>query len=93
MLLEPYEALEDYATVRSELLKYEDTIAKKPEIVCITKIDSMTEEEIERFQKEIESHLDRKVLAISGISGRNVDLLKRLMLKTKEQRINEENKS
>lgn len=84
MLLEPYEALEDYATVRSELLKYEDTIAQKPEIVCLTKIDAMSEEEIEKFQKEIESHIDKKALPISSVSGRNLDLLKRLMLKTKE---------
>ena len=84
MLLEPYEALDDYATVRSELLKYEDTIAQKPEIVCLTKIDAMSEEEIEKFQKEIESHIDKKALPISSVSGRNLDLLKRLMLKTKE---------
>lgn len=93
MLLEPYEALEDYATVRSELLKYEDKIAKKPEIVCLTKIDSMTEEEIKRFQDEIEKHIDKKALPISSVSGRNLDLLKRLMLKTKHAKIaNEENK-
>ena len=86
MLLEPAEAIEDYATVRSELLKYEDTIAKKPEIVCLTKIDAMTEEEINKFQKEIEDNLDRKVLPISSVSGRNLDTLKRLMLQIKEQK-------
>lgn len=83
MLLEPYEALEDYATVRSELLKYEDTIALKPEIICLTKIDAMSEEEIEAFKKEVESSTDKNVLPISSVSGRNIDLLKRIMLKTK----------
>jgi GTP-binding protein len=83
MLLEPAEAIEDYATVRSELLKYEDTIAQKPEIICLTKIDAMAEEDISRFQKELEDNFDKKVLAISSVSGRNIDQLKRLMLKTK----------
>ena len=90
MLLEPYEALEDYATVRSELLKYEDKIAQKPEIVCLTKIDAMTDEEIERFQNEIEKHIDKKALAISSVSGRNLDLLKRLMVKTKQAKLSKE---
>lgn len=85
MLLEPFEALEDYATVRSELLKYSENIANKKEIVCLTKIDAMTEEEIKRFQDEMEKELDKKVLPISGVSGRNIDILKSLMLKTKER--------
>lgn len=83
MLLEPYEAVEDYATVRSELLKYKDAVAYKPEIVCLTKIDAMSEDEIERFKAAMEQHLDKNVLVISSVSGRNLDLLKRLMLKTK----------
>lgn len=83
MLLEPYEALEDYATIRSELLKYEGSIKNKKEIIVLTKIDAMTEEEISRFQEEIEKELDKKVLPISSVTGRNVDFLKRLMLETK----------
>lgn len=83
MLLEPYEAMEDYATIRAELLKYSDNIANKKEIVCLTKIDAMTEEEIERFVVTMEKELDKKVLPISAVSGRNIDILKRLMLKTK----------
>lgn len=84
MLLTPFEALEDYATVRQELLKYKDELGNKPEIVCLTKIDAMSEEEIEHFQKTMEEHLDKKVLPISSVSGRNLDFLKRLMLKTKK---------
>ncbi|MBG60376.1 MAG: GTPase ObgE [Halobacteriovoraceae bacterium] len=83
MLLDPYEALDDYATVKNELLKYKEELGHKPEIVCLTKIDAMTEEEISKFQKTMEETLDKKVLPISSVSGRNLDLLKRLMLKTK----------
>lgn len=84
MLLEPYEAIEEYATVRSELLKYKEAVAYKPEIVCLTKIDAMTEEEIAKFKTAMEEHLDKNVLVISSVSGRNLDLLKRLMIKTKQ---------
>lgn len=83
MLIGPYEAIEMYATVRAELLKYKDTVACKPEIVCLTKIDAMSEEEIKKFQVALEEHTDKNVLPLSSVSGRNLDLLKSIMLKTK----------
>jgi GTP-binding protein len=88
MLLEPFEAMEDYATVRSELIRFRDDIKYKPEIVCLTKIDAMTEEEINKFVVEMESQLDKKVLPISSVSGLNLDVLKRIMLKTKYAKTN-----
>lgn len=85
MLIEPFEALQDYSTVRSELLKYSEKLSTLPEIICLTKIDAMTEEEILKFQTYMESELDKKVLPISSASGRNLDLIKRLMLKMKNK--------
>ena len=41
----------------------------------------MTEEEIKKFQDFFEEQLDKKVLPISGVSGRNIDNLKALMVK------------
>jgi GTP-binding protein len=70
--------------VREELGKHNQELLNKKEIVCLTKIDAMTEEEIEKFRSSMEEQLDRRVLPISGVSGRNIDLLKQLMLKTKE---------
>jgi GTP-binding protein len=84
MFIDDFEVIEAYATVRAELLKYSEKLAGKKEIVCMTKIDAMTEEEISRYQKVLEEHIDRKVLPISGVSGRNIDTLKSLMLRTKE---------
>ncbi len=84
MLLEPAEAMADYATVRHELLKYDhDQFYNKPEIICLTKIDAMSEEEIETFRVYMEENVQKKCLPISSVSGRNLDLLKRIMLKTK----------
>jgi GTP-binding protein len=91
MFLEEYEMIEAYMTIKSELMKYKEELGYKKEIICLTKIDAMTEDEINRFQKAMEEHSDKKVLPISAISGRNIDLLKRIMLKTKET-ILEENK-
>jgi GTPase len=84
MFLEEFEAIEAYATIRSELEKFNPDLLNKREIVCLTKIDAMTEEEIEKFRSSMEEQLDRRVLPISGVSGRNIDTLKQLMLKTKE---------
>ncbi len=84
MFLEEFEAIEAYSIVRDELGKHNPELLNKKEIVCLTKIDAMTEEEIEKFRSSMEEQLDRRVLPISGVSGRNIDLLKQLMLKTKE---------
>lgn len=84
MLLDQYEALESYQTVRTELLKFNEDFANKKEIICLTKTDAMTEEEIKKFQDFMEETLDKKVLAISSVSGEKLDFLKRLMLKTLE---------
>jgi GTP-binding protein len=92
MFLEEFEAIEAYATIRTELEKYNPDMLNKKEIVVLTKIDAMTEDEIEKFRSHMEAQLDRRVLPISGISGRNIDVLKQLMLKTKEV-IEEERKA
>jgi len=92
MFLEEYEAIEAYAVIREELEKYNPDLLLKKEIVCLTKIDAMTEVEIEKFRSALEEALDRRVLPISGVSGRNIDLLKQLMWKTKETILEEKKK-
>jgi GTP-binding protein len=92
MFLEEFEAIEAYSTIRTELEKFNPELLNKKEIVCLTKIDAMTEEEIEKFRSSMELQLDRRVLPISGVSGRNIDLLKQLMLRTKEIIEEEKNK-
>lgn len=82
--LEEYEAFETYVTIRQELEKYNPEMLNKKEIVCLTKIDAMTEEEIQKFVDFFEENLDRKVLPISSVSGRNIEPLKALMLRSIE---------
>jgi GTP-binding protein len=81
--LEPFEAYESYITVRNELEKYNADLLLKKEIVCLTKIDAMIDEEVAKYQEFFEEQLDKKVLPISGVSGRNIDRLKQIMIKTK----------
>lgn len=80
--LEPFEAYESYVIVRQELEKYKEELANKREIICLTKIDAMTEEEIDSFVKFFEETLDKRVLPISAVSGMNIDRLKALMLQS-----------
>lgn len=84
MFIDEFEAVEAYMIVKNELMKYKDELGYKKEIVCLTKIDAMSEEEINKFQSNMETQIDRKVLPISAVSGRNIDILKQIMLKTKE---------
>ncbi|MBY0415246.1 MAG: GTPase ObgE [Bdellovibrionales bacterium] len=79
--LDEYEAFEQYVVVRTELEKYSEDLALKRELVCLTKIDAMTDEEIKKFQTFFEEQLDKKVLTISGVAGKHIDELKSLMLK------------
>lgn len=82
--LEEFEAYETYTVVRQELEKHKADLLNKREIVCLTKIDAMTEEEIQKYVTFFEEQLDKKVLPISSVSGRNIDQLKALMLRSIE---------
>ena len=80
--LNEFEAFESYVTIKQELLNFSKGIAQKKEIICLTKTDAMTEEDIEKFKLYFESELDKKVLTISSVSGKNIEKLKSLMLTT-----------
>ncbi len=84
MVMDEFEAFENYVTIRNELTKYSEEIGNKREIICLTKIDALSDEEIGKIQVYFEQELDKKVLPISAVSGRNVDTLKSLMFKVLE---------
>ena len=79
--LDEFEAFEQYVVIRDELAKYNEDLLNKKELVCLTKIDAMTEEEITKFQTFFEEQLDKKVLPISSVSGNSMDNLKGLLFR------------
>lgn len=90
LCVEPFEAFEAYVTVREELEKYSPMLSGKPEIVCLSKIDAMSEEDIRRFTSFFEEQLDKKVMYISAVSGKNLHELKMLMYRAvSKERIRE----
>ena len=83
---EEFDAFEQYVTIRMELEKFNPELLKKRELICLTKIDAMSDDEISRLQTFFEEQLDhKKVLPISGVSGRNIDKLKHLMQRAIEE--------
>ncbi len=77
--LEEFEALDSYVTIRDELSKYNKKLLDRKEIICLTKIDAMEKEEVERYVQFFELHLNKKVLPISSVSGLNIGQLKSIM--------------
>lgn len=84
MVMDEFEAFENYVIIRNELTRYNEEMANKKEIICLTKIDALSDEEINKIQVYFEQELDKKVLPISAVSGRNIDILKSLMFKVLE---------
>ena len=82
MCLEPFEAFENYATIKTELERFDPNLLIKREIVCLTKVDAMSEEEINSYKSYFEQQLDKNVLVISSVSGRNIDKLIQVMHKS-----------
>lgn len=69
--------LENYRAIRSELEQYDAELAKRPEILVISKAELPEAEEI---QQQFEAELDRKVMSISAVTGQNLNHLSRDIL-------------
>ena len=78
---EPFDALDNYATVRREMERHRQGPIGKRELVCLTKTDALDEGRVRRFADFLEKRLERRVLPLSCVSGRNVPELKALMLR------------
>ncbi len=82
--LNEFEAFEQYVTIRSELEKFNPAMLEKREIICLTKVDAMTQEEIKKFKTFFEEQLGKNVLELSSVAGYNTEKLKSLMLQSLE---------
>ena len=72
-----------YKTVRHELTEYSEELAEKREIVCLNKIDALTEEEKAERLSELSRACGQPARAISGVSGAGMPALLRTLMAIK----------
>jgi GTP-binding protein len=71
-----------YKVVRKELRLYGSGLAKKPEVVALTKCDALTEEMRTEKLEALKKAARRTPVALSAASGENVEKTLRALLKT-----------
>ena len=62
-----------YKTIRHELEQYGGGLAKKPEIIALTKMDAIGEELALDQAKILEEETGQKAMVISAVAGNNID--------------------
>lgn len=73
--LEAEHPMEDYATVRAELSRFDDgSLADKPEMILLTKSDTRTPEEIEKIAKPFRE-LGKEVTTVSVLEDASIKAL------------------
>lgn len=76
-----------YQTIRHELAEYGPTLSQKPEILALNKCDALDEEEIQLKLQELKEVVPHShVYAMSGVSGMNLDVVLSELLRTVEDR-------
>ncbi|MEL7490634.1 MAG: GTPase ObgE [Pseudomonadota bacterium] len=71
---------EAYRTIRRELAAYGGGLADKQEILCLNKIDALSDDERTRKVDELEAAAGKAPRLISGVSGAGVPSLLRAMM-------------
>ena len=85
----------DYVTIINELKAYDTELAKKKQIIVLTKRDATDNEKIDAAKKELKKLKINNVLGISAVSGDNiVTLIRKLqdLVSSNNQEDNIENK-
>lgn len=72
-----------YGAVRGELSAYGAGLHSKPEIVCLNKIDALSEQETSDKLKTLSKAAGKPARAISGVSGEGVQALLRDLMRIK----------
>nr|WP_321461418.1 GTPase ObgE [uncultured Cohaesibacter sp.] len=80
--------LDAYRIIRGELEAYDEGLGEKDEIVALTKIDSLTEEDIAEKLDAFEATYGFRPHAISAVAKTNMDIILRALL----DKIDTENK-
>ncbi|MBN02729.1 GTPase ObgE [Ponticaulis sp.] len=63
---------EAYLKIRGELEAYADHLADKPEIIALTKADSLLPEQLEEARQQLARVTDKKVEIISSVAKQNI---------------------
>ena len=74
---------DSYNVVRNELKAYGHDLVSKPEIIAISKIDSVTKQELAKKVKKFKKAIDTKPMLISSVSGEGMDVLLRQIILSK----------
>lgn len=74
----------DYKTVREEISRYSSTLNDKPEIIVLTKSDTLNEKEVKKLQKELGAKLSLSIIDPNSIKQLN-DLLTKEICNNTEQ--------
>ncbi|MFT7521889.1 MAG: GTP-binding protein [Kiritimatiellia bacterium] len=85
--------LERFNMLNLELKKYDDAVAKRPQLVVLTKTDLLEQDAVDQVRSELQSHLATSIHAISSVRGDGLqqlmggawDLLKRTRPTVPEQ--------
>ncbi len=65
----------DYRSIRKELTAFDRTLARKPEVIALNKVDTMTEEAAAQAAGDLSRWLRKPVIAVSAAAGTGVDTL------------------
>ena len=66
------DVVKSYQDIRSELTLYNPNLAEKPEVVVLSKADSLDAAEIVKKQKKLEKACGKKVFVISSIAKQGI---------------------
>ncbi len=66
------DVVKSYKAIRKELDLYNVILSQKPEIVALSKIDALSDEEIAKRVKKLEKAIGKKVYTISAIAKKGV---------------------
>lgn len=66
---------QDYITIRNELESYSPLLKKKPEIICINKIDNVSEEDLTAKIEILQNIASAPVYAISSYARTGIDIV------------------
>ena len=75
---ESKDPLKDYKTIRTELSNYSSVLAKKPEIIVLTKSDTLDSKDITKIEKKIKAKLSTSIADPDSIKKLNDLITKKL---------------